>query len=243
MKMKAVIGIGFLVAAFGAAIGGGYISSEIKKNYKNTNYLMHVSDVSIVALDLNVANFQAQLELWEYSFLSSEKTPDEFLKYKDLLDFQTEIMDTLIKENTVYANTDPDEVSVAISEKIRMEEILRGIQDMKKFWNKILKMAKELKELEDDGLYSPEAKNHILYMEKFKEFRSEMSVMEDIFDDLDFNNTMDDFINEQRTLRLDLFHEVLAKGERLNLFVLFMAISFPVILGAGFLYMIFYKGE
>ncbi len=97
-----MLGVGFLVIALGTLFGGFRVYHEIKRNQALVTQFMHVSDISLMALDLNVANFQTQLELWEYASLEGRETPDEFLEHRALPEEYTKKMSDEVKKNTVF---------------------------------------------------------------------------------------------------------------------------------------------
>ncbi len=108
---------------------------------------------------------------------------------------------------------------------------------MTRRWEVIFTKLQELDSIRNQNIDTPLNAKHMMYMSKTDELHDEMSEMEKEFGDLDFNNSMDEFINEQKSLRADLFTKVMSKGNEIAIFTFLMGLLIPLtlLLGSGYL--------
>ena len=78
---------------------------------------------------------------------------------------------------------------------------------MEREWDKVFYAAQEIKSLEEDGLNSELHPEHSSYMKKYRDFRIQMVELENKFDYLDFDRTMEEFISSQKKLVSEIAEE------------------------------------
>ncbi len=217
-KNKIYISLGTILLA--VLIAGGYFILQLQNIEKSLEDLEHAEHVIAKALDFNVENFHTQLEMWEYAFDPNQTRLLAFKKHQTKLDLLLgDLVESLREEGSTFdGGVDT------------IDEIRGNVGQVNADWEKMLVGIGELEDLKARGLGEGDEEYEIAEAET----AAVVFANEDLFDRLEFNKAVDEFV-EQQDEYVDVLQDVLLSPiDRFQkLFFAFLAVMFVLIIGLG----------
>jgi len=203
MKLNTLLISGFLIMILLIGGFGFYNSTQLSEFAEVSRKVTEATEISQAALDFNVENFHTQLEVWEYAYEPTEKRLKAFEGHDEKL---TELLDILVE--TVEEESGEEEGHGALIEG--GEEQIKGIAaDLEKVradWVGLLASIEELQKAKEQG------QPHDILDQLEDAARAKVLANEDLFDELEFNKKIDEFVVAQE----ELLQESIIKGESLE---------------------------
>ena len=184
--------------------------------------------ISLAALDFNVENFHTQLEVWEYAFepnyvrwVAFQSHEEKLLKLLDNLVILADVNNTNVSGHssvTIYDGGKEDIKTIALD-----------LDMVRSNWLKLFEVAKKIEDVKEKGYDKFESENHSVYMAFETELRDRMEENELLFDELDFNSKVDDFIKKQESLLDSIVDDIYMMKDRFKM-ILISLVGFLVVL-------------
>jgi len=226
MKLNTLL-IGGLLLIVLLVSGMGYFLI-IQQN--EINYISHeareAGQISQDALDFNVENFHTQLEVWEYAFEPNAVRLEAFenhnAKLTELLKELVEGVDEEVEERSigVYKGADKD-----------IKKIASDLEKVRADWVGLLEKAGELQSFKESEIGEGSSE----YEEIEEELLMEVNENEALFDELDFNNRVDEFVSRQKELAEELEErQAVLQSKFRNTIFFIVGFLFVIVLLIGF---------
>jgi len=215
-KNKIYIGLGMILLLV-LGMGGFFI---LKLQNVTTSFERHADSegVIIAALDFNAENYHTQLEMWEYAFDPTEKRLAAFLIHEEKLD---ELLDAL-----VVSSRDDSKLFVGGSSDI--ENIRGNVRQVKVDWVDLLASIKELENAKARGLGEGDEEYEVVEIKT----ADRVFANEELFDRLQFNRSIDAFVEKQEVFVGGIERELFAPINAFRMW-LFVFVGTMVVLISG----------
>jgi len=229
MKIRQKLILGFFTIILLMAIFWYFTIIRLNRISVISREVREATVISQAALDFNVENFHTQLEVWEYVYEPSESRLIAFEnhneKLSNLLEYVTELIEEEYREGIEKGKR--EEALFEGVEK-RIKEISFSLEKVRADWVFLFEKVKVVRSAEDAG-YGEGSEQ---YEKAEKELKIFALSNEDLFDELEFNLKVDQFVIAQegvvRKLNAELENLISRSKEML---VTIMSILF--VLGAG----------
>lgn len=237
MKFNYILLGGFLIFAILVSTFGIYVMTQLTEISEISFEVKEASEISQAALDFNVENFHTQLEIWEYAYAPSDARLLAYQKHDEklteLLNNLVEIVEIEVREKHVGQR------GVIEGGEEQVKEIADDLEKVRDDWVGLLESIGELKELIDAGYDDVNSENHNMYHVALEKSKERVIANENLFDELEFNNEIDNFVVAQEELVEELHEE--QKSIISRFMILFtILITILVVLSIGMVLFIFY---
>jgi len=229
MKISQKLILGFFIIILLMAAFGYFTIIKLYRISEISHEIREAMEYSQAILDFNVENFHTRLEVWEYIYEPNSKKLAEFEKHNEklshLLENITEIIEEEYREG--IEKGEREEALFKGAEK-QIKEISSNLEKVRADWVFLFEKIKDLRSVKDAGY----GKGSGQY-EKIKEEVKKLALAnEDLFDELEFNSKVDQFvIAQERVVRkLNVELERLVSGLK-NMLVIIMGAL--IVFGAG----------
>jgi methyl-accepting chemotaxis protein len=197
MKLKNYLLGGYMVLIALFAVAALFVSSNLgiiaEQGESLGNEIHEVENLIASVLDFNVENFHTQLEVWEYAY---DPTPKRFAAYEEHNEALTKKLDALVQmveseseqhtagKSRYYGSTSDAEE--------RIQEIASDLEMVRADWNNIFGSIEKYESARDAGASVGELKtlSDAVY--------AAVVYNEDLFDELEFNEEVDNFVQAQQ---------------------------------------------
>jgi len=211
-----------------------YNSAQLDKVADISREVEEAVEISQAALDFNVENFHTQLEVWEYAYEPNEKRLNAFKSHDATL---IELLNQLIEkveEEEVYRQEHLGEIAgIFEGGEDQIKEIESNLQLVRDDWeNSLFPVVKKLQAAKEAGL----DENDEEFRRLEKEARVAVIANEDLFDRLQFNKEVDNFVIAQEKLVKEVIGEqeslgaLVSKLKRTMLFLTFVLILMGIVI-------------
>ncbi len=196
MKISAKLIIPTLVFSIIFSIVGTYIVMEIEKIQTINHEFDEANEISLTALDFNVENFHTQLEVWEYAYEPNQIRLDAFESHKKTLNELAERLNEEVEEEATVPEEDyhglyPNAVN-------DVKKIINNLSLVEDDWVLLIDAVTEYRNAKESGVSNEELERYDTIM------RQKVNENEDLFDNLEFDKSIDIFVLSQSQWAKDL---------------------------------------
>jgi len=229
MKISQKLILGFFIIILLMAIFGYFTIIRLNRISVISREVREATVISQAVLDFNVENFHTQLEVWEYVFEPNEKRLEAFNEHNDKLARLLDELVEQVEEEGIYRAEHSGEAAGIYEGGVDdIKTIKSNLEKVMNGWIFLFKKIKEIRSVEDAGYREGSEQYEIIK----KELKMLAFANEKLFDKLDFNLKVDEFVVAQegvvRKLNAELENLI---SQSKNMLVTVMSILF--VLGAG----------
>jgi len=229
MKISQKLILGFFIIILLMAIFGYFTIIRLNRISVISREVREATVISQAVLDFNVENFHTQLEVWEYVFEPNEKRLEAFNEHNDkLARLLDELVEQVEEEGIYRAEHSGEAAGIYEGGLEEVKTIQSNLEKVRNGWILLIEKIKEIRSLEDAGYREGS--------EQYEIIKNELKMLalanEELFDELDFNLKVDEFVVVQEGVvrKLNAELENLVSQSKIML-VTVMSILF--VLGAG----------
>jgi len=183
VKPKAILFSGFAVLIIVILIFGFFIFNKLGKLEAIDESIENAERIRIAALDFNVENFHTQLEVWEYAYDPTQKRLAAFEGHEATL---ISLLDDL--EESVK---DSDTASVYERGRSDLNEIIGNMGLVQRDWLDVISAVGDYEIARDSGAVMADL------VELDSIALKAVNDNEELFDSLNFNKDVDEFVEKQ----------------------------------------------
>lgn len=227
MKNRYMIVGGALVFIILAALLGIYTTNKLSDVSAISREIRKASEISEAALDFNVENFHTQLEVWEYAYEPNQKRLKAFEMHDKKLDELLADLEKLVETEKNWALQNPNKLAaLAIGGEDQINDIVLDLEKVHEDWKNLFASITRARELKDLGYDDINSEHHEEYHDAAEDVNLRMNVNEELFDALEFNKGVDDFVADQKDLvwKLQLEQRLVTSQFSLMFFGLIVAL-------------------
>lgn len=158
------------------------------------NDLFLAENISKTALQFNVENFHTQLEVWEYAYQPNDERLGAFEQHNAVLDSDIEQLINLVSKN---------KNALYVDGQAHAEKIISDLRQVQEDWGYLFTAIKNYVAISESGASESEIKEAKDYMD------SMVFANESLFDRLQFNSEVDNFVTSQSEYTDKLRKEVI----------------------------------
>lgn len=217
----------FIILAVFSIISGIFIISELQKINKVNQRATEALLVSQLALDFNVENFHTQLEMWEYAYQPNRIRLLAFQGHeRTLVELSERLVEVVEKDSALKQGA-----GLVPGGDKEISQIVADFQLVQNDWDNLLKHIKDLEEAKEMGASREE-------IDRLDTIVLEAVIKnENLFDALEFNKEVDDFVQDQE----DFFNEVRREPEKIiSQFTILLTILVTLLFVLGTAPLLFY---
>jgi len=220
MKIKTKLFITTIISVLVITLFGIYTTVEFTTIHHINNEIEEANHISVAALDFNVENFHTQLEVWEYAYEPNQKRLAAFEAHRSTLDELLIKWQNLVLEAEESVGEDFHALYDGATNDINT--ISANLELVEKDWNVLLVTVGEYATAVDEGASNTEIEQlDLLALQR-------VEINEDLFDELQFNKKVDQFVINQEVL----LNALEAKRDKLELnFVNTLYVVIPIVVG------------
>jgi len=229
MKISQKLILGFSIIILLMAAFGYFTIIKLYRISEISHEVREAMEYSQAILDFNVENFHTQLEVWEYVYEPNQSRLIAFENHNETLNKSLENITGLIEEEyrEGIKKGEREDALFEGAEK-RIKEIFFNLKKVRANWVFLFEKVKDLRSVQDAG-YSEGSEQ---YEKIEKEVKIFARANEDLFDELDFNAKVDEFVVAQEGVvrKLNAELENLISGLK-NILVIIMSVL--IVFGTG----------
>jgi len=212
MKISTNLYISVGIFATLIAIIGVYAQTEFEIIGEIDHEIHEAEEVVVASLDFNVENFHTQLEAWEYAYEPSQKRLDAFESHKITLDESLEKWETVVLEEE-DSSGEPFH-ALYKDAAMDMREISQNLKIVEADWIFLLAAVGAHYSTVNEGASEAEIKR----LDTLAHFA--VTQNEDLFDNLEFNKKIDNFVLNQKAhiKSLELQRKIILQSVTGNIF-------------------------
>ena len=199
-RLYYIFACSFIILALLTVILGIFIISQLQEVVKINEEITEALLISQLALDFNVENFHTQLEVWEYAYEPNNERLIAFQEHEEkLIELSESLLDVVEKDRLLKQGA-----GLVPGGAKKIEKIISDLQLVRDDWSSSLFPAiRKLQTAKEAGLGEDD--------EEFRRLEIETRVVvianEELFDALDFNNEIDEFVKAQEDFLNDISAE------------------------------------
>lgn len=216
-----IIGAVFAFAIV-AVVLGIYTMNQLSEVSEFSFEIREASEIAIAALDFNVENFHTQLEVWEYAYEPNEKRWNAFEAHNEEL---TELLGYLVKqvEEEAGEHKEPGEASaLSLNAEVRLKRIVDDLATVRADWDNLFESVNEQRRLLELGYNDVNSEHYLEYVDAVEKSSVRLGINEALFDALEFNREVDEFVEDQKDLlwKLELEQKSIMQNFSILFFIL-----------------------
>jgi len=190
----------FLFAILATTLGI-YTMFQISEISKISREIREASEISQAALDFNVENFHTQLEAWEYAYEPNEKRFNAFVAHdKKLGELLKDLTRLAVAEENLRLQDPKGRSGLVRGGLDKIEDISRDLEKVHLDWETMFASIAELRQLYELGYADIDSEGHAEFYAKRQAVNVRVQINEELFDALEFNREIDEFVQDQKDL-------------------------------------------
>ena len=228
MKSNSKIIYGFFLFVTIIVTFGIYVIFEFKDINKIEHELEEANKISQLALDFNVENFHTQLEIWEYAYQPNQERLDAFYNHKETL---IGLLEKWRVEVYAEAKNENDEFH-ALHNKAKLDvgAIVSNFLLVEQDWENVLDAVGKQQTATLEGASQAEIEQLNVMTQ------AQINLNEELFDELEFNKKIDEFVDNQGVVITNLETE---HKKIISDFVITQYVIIPIVIGVGLIFAFF----
>ena len=231
MKLRVILLIGFTLLIILISGFGLFLTTQMNQISEFAREAEEANEIAELALDFNVENFHTQLEVWEYAFEPNPTRLKAFQKHDNTL---SELLEELVEEVEDSEIEEEGEINALHEGGLEdVQKIASNLKLVRDDWVSLLAAAGELERLQAEGI----GERNDIYEDAEELLLKEVNENEKLFDELEFNKRVDEFVENQKgqAIKIEEELETLISNFKKTIYVLIVII---ILLGIAIAYFV-----